>query len=84
MGHFTTVKMVSCAAPDCKSRRKGPGPHKRFFTFPKDPVRKKQWAKALKRAGPDGYTLWQPTQYAWLCEVGHCNKTYNAIMLIIE
>ena len=80
MGYFKTVKMVSCAVPRCKSRRTGPGPHKSFFfRFPKDLVRRNQWAKAIKRAGSDRFTPWKPTTWARICEVGHCKNTYNAI-----
>ena len=70
---FTTVTMVGCAAPHCKSRA-----GKSFYRFPKDPGKRKLWVQATKRAGSDGYTPWKPKPGSRLCEVGDCKSAHRA------
>ena len=33
----------------------------KFYRFPKDPIRKRQWAAAINRKN------WEPNEHSWLC-----------------
>ena len=50
----------SCCAVGCSARyKKGTGV--KFYRFPKDPERKRQWVAAIKRKN------WEPNEHSWLC-----------------
>ncbi|XP_036374247.1 uncharacterized protein LOC118770594 [Megalops cyprinoides] len=51
-----------CVAVGCHQKAK-PGSYVKFYTFPRDPVRRKRWISALKREG------WTPAPHSKLCSM---------------
>ena len=50
----------SCCAVGC-SKRFAKGCGFKFYRFPKEPERRRQWIAAVNRKN------WQPSEYSWIC-----------------